>query len=231
MPPCTCNFVRRDWELFLVALYTCNPTYHMNKQIARVLLGLCLGVTTLFLTTNRLIAQTWPGCPGCPTDAPPTSVGWSGSGSYTTTMSFDGVHVCTVHVCYCTRTTSTGNNDYTVTAVMISPAGCQGTATTAVIIDDVFKDMKDNNRMGFPCPPCPNTTNYWREVRAGCWNHFVDPNTGIDVWEICATHKWCMTPFQICCDPVTGQRHEIQGATVVVGTCDPDCEPANCPGN
>lgn len=201
----------------------------MKHLISRVhAYALVVGVL-LCSAALGLRAQTWPACPGCPTDAPPTTIAWN-SGSYITNIDFGCGHTCPVKICYCWRVTNPPLNtnwDYTITAVMLG-AGCCPGLSTQTIIDDAFNKLLNDNPAHFPCPTCPNTDNEWRELRATCWSHTVDPETGVDIWQICTTHGWCDTRFSVCCD-ATGV-HMTKKSSVKVGDCfQQGCDVIQCP--
>jgi hypothetical protein len=151
-------------------------------------------------------------CPPCPTNAPPTNKPWTSHGPVQMLIGD-----CDLYVCYCTRETSPGNHDFTVTQIQISSCPEDAVAT----IDDVLDFMRDTNPMGFPCPPCipPGYENNWREVQGTCWKSITDPD-GTRYLQQCDNAGWCMTPYRVCCDE-NGVRQYIQGATVHF--------PASCP--
>lgn len=181
----------------------------------------------MLLVASNASAQ-YPPCPPCPTSAPPTNVAWT-SGSYITVITI-GSTQCTVRVCYCTRTTSPGNNDFTVTSVATATPGCFAGLSTQDIVDAAYDAVLNDNPMGFPCPPCPNTTRYWQEARGTCWSRYVDPVTGVEIAEMCSTTGWCMTPIFVCCDPTTGARTNNRGTTVTFPqSCGTGCNTLVCP--
>jgi len=171
----------------------------------------------------------------CPTDYPPTTIPFNGPFSYETYLNGDdGLnHGCYVEICYCTRETSPGNNDFVITDVIpLDGSGCD-TTTIASYVDDAYQDLLLNNPMGFPCPPCGDTIqNYYHEVKGSCW-HIVEPNPINGYYhphvQQCSSYFWCMTPYRICCDTMP---EYIQGATVVFGdssiVCSGDCSSVPC---
>lgn len=167
-------------------------------------------------------------CPPCPTDAPPVDCTWS---SFSTGW-VDIGDGCIVNICYCTRMTSPGNYDFVITQIQISDLSEGCGENGGELINNAYEWMRQNNPMGFPCPPChpPGITNYWREVRGQCWGFFSHPTGGEKYWQMCSGgNAWCMTPFRVCCDP-DETKHFIQGATVVFGTasCVSPCNQVTC---
>lgn len=184
----------------------------------------------LSITSIRSYGQTWPACDACPTTIPPTTVAWT-SGSVIATLQLcpPPAPACNVKICYCYRQTSTGNNDITISSIMIDNSGgcadCNPDLQT--VVDQAFKWILDHNPMGFPCPPCPTTTNYWSEIRGQCWQ--VTTVSGIKVYKICGGLAYCNTKWRVCCDPITGAQTRTKTGTVVTGTCDAGCLTVTCP--
>jgi hypothetical protein len=132
-------------------------------------------------------------------------------------------------ICYCTRMTSPGNYDFTITEVQLG----QGTECDSTVIDKAFDQLRKDNPMGFPCPPCGGEiVNFYREVRGTCWSLSPGGITRpVGAYVPCGSFYWCMTPYRICCDEYD-DRHEIKGATVIFGDeepCDPGCFNLPCP--
>ena len=185
-----------------------------------------LGLLTL--TSIRSYGQAWPACNPCPTTIPPTTVAWT-SGSVVVSLQLCPTGPpCTVKICYCFRETSPGNQDYTVSSIMID--GCPGCYPNLdSVISIVFTWVRVNNPMGFKCKlPCPFNT-IWAEIVASCWS--VTVVNGITVYQPCSGLAYCNTPWTVCCDPTTGARTYTRGTTVMTGTCTitPNCTIITCP--
>lgn len=156
-----------------------------------------------------------------------TSVAWSGP--FTVDVSLEGSG-CYVRICYCTRMTSHGNYDFTITEIQTDGGDCPPDINT--LVHEAYQTLFDQNSMGFPCPPCGDgTVVYWREVGATCWFQ-NDPGAPVPAFVPCPDPCWCMTPYRVCCND-DGSKTTIQGATVLFcpggTTCnDPNCSQIDC---
>lgn len=186
---------------------------------------LCCG--TIFIS-SKAEAQWPPACScSCPTDVPPTTVPWT-SGSYVTTLTF-GSSVCNVEICYCTRQTSPGNDDYFIACIIFQTAGCYGSASPTDIWNQAMDSIYQANPANWPCPPCPSTSLVWQEVRTGCESSTINPD-GTETLAPCGGHGYCFTSYYICCPITGGPRHVTFGWQSFSNyTCDPGCNPINCP--
>ncbi len=193
-------------------------------------------LSTFFLLLSIFISDVgraqWPPCPGCPTSVPPTTIGWT-SGSYIVAIDLGCGTPCNVQVCYCYRATSSFAFDYTITQIAW-PASCCPSSTLQQVIDNVWIDLLNRNPAGFPCPACPSTVDYYREVNALCWSTDVifnqDLSNYMNVAKPCSSSDaWCLTKMNVCCDPVTGAKTFTWIESIIRGYCNNNCNQISCP--
>jgi hypothetical protein len=183
-----------------------------------------VGATTNYALSKAATLPAWfnprtmPSCTvPCPTDAPPVNIPWT-SGEITIPLGDS----CVMKICYCYRTTSQYHHDYTITEIMLQ-GNCPPDSEVVCV---AFRKLFEYNPANFPCPPCPDSHSYWQEVRGSCWKRVVEPITGTTIWRVCDVRGWCMFRYEICCDPISGNRN--CQPTGDVARFDQICREAGC---